>query len=317
VPIPILLLLALPASGKSELRRYLEVLGDDGCRDLGLGPTVQLDDYPYVALMRSISRSLIGRGEGPVFFASDDLPFSDARDWLTLIHLLNEDHRSVIDGVTQPRDPGRWILERLDRARVLAGTAPLTEGLSRETVAAVTDACRSPASDIAAALTHQRCREDSTIIVEFARGGPLGTAMPLPHPHGYLASLAALSPAILDHAAALYVRVTPEQSRTKNRERARPNGEGSILHHGVPETVMHRDYGTDDFMWLLETSDRGGTISIEKDDRSFHLTSAVFDNREDLTTFLRDDPAVWPADKVSRLHARLRTALHSLQTSPT
>ena len=51
--IDILLLLALPASGKSEVRRYLANLTPAQCRDdFHLGPTVQLDDYPYVHMMR-------------------------------------------------------------------------------------------------------------------------------------------------------------------------------------------------------------------------------------------------------------------------
>jgi hypothetical protein len=312
VSIPILLLLALPASGKSELRRYLDLLDERQCRELGLGPTVQLDDYPYVALMRSMSRTLAALGREPVFFPSDELPFIDAHDWLTLIHLLNEDHLSVIDGLAWPHDPGRWMIERLDRARILAGVPALTEGLGRDATAALAEASRAPASDIAAALVHQRCTEDSTIVVEFARGGPRGSTMPLAHPRGYVHSLAALSPAILDHAAALYIRVSPEQSHAKNLERARPDGEGSILHHGVPETVMDRDYGTDDFLWLLETSDRHGTLRVEKDYRAHHVPAAVFDNREDLTTFLRDDPDDWPTDMVTALHSRLQAALGAL-----
>jgi len=42
-----LLLLALPASGKSEVRTYLTAR--DPAR-FHMGPTVQLDDYPYVHL---------------------------------------------------------------------------------------------------------------------------------------------------------------------------------------------------------------------------------------------------------------------------
>ena len=49
----VLLLLALPASGKSEVRRYLASLTPEQCRrDFHMGPTVQLDDYPYVHMMR-------------------------------------------------------------------------------------------------------------------------------------------------------------------------------------------------------------------------------------------------------------------------
>ncbi len=64
-----LLLLALPASGKSEVRRYLAKLTPDQCReDFGLGPTVQLDDFPYVHIMRRIDEELGRRGQETLFF---------------------------------------------------------------------------------------------------------------------------------------------------------------------------------------------------------------------------------------------------------
>ena len=67
---------------------------------------------------------------------------------------------------------------------------------------------------------------------------------------------------------------------------------------------MHEDYGTDDFLWLLE---RGGgdTIEVELEDATFLLPAAVFDNREDHTSFLRSDPASWDAADVEALHADL------------
>src|SRR5437870_13004024 len=87
----VVLLLALPASGKSEVRRYLAHLAPDQCRgEMHLGPTVQLDDYPYVHLMRRVSQELRRRGHDGVLFDSDDLPMKEPRDWGTLIELLNE-----------------------------------------------------------------------------------------------------------------------------------------------------------------------------------------------------------------------------------
>src|SRR5215510_6941663 len=69
--IDVLLLFALPASGKSEVRRYLASLSPEQCRDeLHLGPTAQLDDYPYVHLMRRVSQELRKRGGDGVFFDS-------------------------------------------------------------------------------------------------------------------------------------------------------------------------------------------------------------------------------------------------------
>ena len=88
-----LLLLALPASGKSELRRYLAHLEPQvAVEDLHLGPTVQLDDYPYVHMMRRIAQELTLIDGDPVFFTDDASSFAEPRDWGTLIQLLNEDY---------------------------------------------------------------------------------------------------------------------------------------------------------------------------------------------------------------------------------
>ena len=51
----VLLLLALPASGKSEARTYLASLSPEECEQhFGIGHTVQLDDFPYVHIMRRV-----------------------------------------------------------------------------------------------------------------------------------------------------------------------------------------------------------------------------------------------------------------------
>ena len=64
----VLLLLALPASGKSEVRRYFASLTPEQCRnDFHMGPTVQLDDYPYVHMMRRVSQELRKSGGAAAF----------------------------------------------------------------------------------------------------------------------------------------------------------------------------------------------------------------------------------------------------------
>src|SRR5439155_10257299 len=94
--IDVLLLLALPASGKSEVRRYLAHLTPEQCRDdFHIGPTVQLDDYPCVHMMRRVSQELRARGQDGVFFDSDDQPMKEPRDWGTLVELLNEDYADL------------------------------------------------------------------------------------------------------------------------------------------------------------------------------------------------------------------------------
>ena len=158
--------------------------------------------------------------------------------------------------------------------------------------------------------------QGATTVIEFARGGPEGAEPPLPAPLGYQYSVAQLAPDILRRAAILYVWVTPDESRRRNLDRAKPGPEGdaSILHHGVPEVVMRGDYGMDDIEWLLEASGRPGTIAIDAWGERFEIPTARFDNREDRTSFLRADPSEWPADQVAEIHRHLTEALASLQT---
>jgi hypothetical protein len=81
--------------------------------------------------------------------------------------------------------------------------------------------------------------------------------------------------------------------------------------------VMLGQYGTDDMEWLLSQSDRPGTIRVERvvesggkyTTRVFHLKVGRFDNRQDLTTFVRAPREEWKPADIERLHAGLRAAL--------
>lgn len=307
-----LLLLALPASGKSEIRRYLGSLEPNVAKmDLHLGPVVQLDDYPYVHMMRRIDEELVRLHEPPAFFAALDRPFIDPRDWGTLIHLLNEDYSRLGTRLERQESAGAWLLERIDRARARVGmrsaTGKLANGTLGDLVEFLDGEAESLFVDLAAALLSPV--EGSTVVIEFARGGPDGAAMPLESPHGYGYSLGRLSEAIKTRASILYVWVTPGESRRRNAERARPGleGDASILFHGVPEEVMLRDYGTDDLIWLTE---QGGGGSIEVGGHTIPV--AVFDNRVDRTSFLRADQDKWTGDAVDALHEDLSAALGTL-----
>jgi hypothetical protein len=311
--IEILLLLALPASGKSEVRRYLEHVDPDVAEtDFLLRPTVQVDDYPYVHLMRRISEEQAARDLEPAFFRSPDTPFIEAADWLTLIHLIDEDVHTLGRRTDHDPDP-EALLDRLDRARARAGLVGVAPEGRNEVATAIAD----DASDLAAGLpvVEPDRLAESSIVIEFARGGPEGATMPLEYPFGYRHSLAALDPSILDRASILYVWVTPEESRRRNRERAVPgaDGDASILHHGVPEEVMRHDYGTDDIAWLEATSPVPGTLSVDRGDLGRHRLPFVrFDNRADLTSFLRADPDDWAASDVDRVHEALSRSFRSL-----
>ena len=310
--IDILLLLALPASGKSEVRRYLASLSPRVAHDdFHLGPTIQVDDYPYVHLMRRVSQEQRRLGFEPAFFDGNDEPFREPGDWLTLIHLLAEDVAGLGTIRKHPASP-QALFDRLITARARAGVGDgiLAGG------AAMAAALTPEAAAIAAGLpvvAPERVAE-ATIVVEFARGGPAGAIPPLPHPLGYLASLPALGSAILERASILWVVTDPEESRQRNRERNRPGPEGdaSILYHGVPEVVMAHDYGMDDLGWLMDTSPVPGTIAIDSDDETCLLPIARFDNRIDRTSFLRDEPAIWPVASVTALHHELSVAFAAL-----
>jgi len=84
-----ILLFSLPASGKSEVRRYLASLTPDQCRnDFHMGPTLQLDDYPYVHLMHRIDDELKANGLGYAYYHGPSRPFRDNWTWAVLIELL-------------------------------------------------------------------------------------------------------------------------------------------------------------------------------------------------------------------------------------
>jgi hypothetical protein len=299
-PFDTVLLLALPASGKSEIRRYLASLPIDvALDDFGLMPMVQIDDYPYVHAMRRISQETRRLGMGTAFFKADDAPFDDTRDWGTLTVLLDEDFRELSTR-RAVGDPASWLLDRLDRARATVGAPTLFEDRSERLESAIA----GDAAELVAGLPDP-VEGSRTVVVEFARGGPEGASMPLPAPTGYRYSLSLLSPDILARAVILYIWVTPEESRRKNRDRGRPGADGSILHHGVPEVVMRTEYGVDDMAWLLETSEVPGTVTIEAHGRTYWIPTVRFDNRVDRTSFLRADPEHWSRRDVDALHGQL------------
>jgi len=314
--IDVLLLTALPASGKSEVRRFLASLTPEQCRDeMHLGPTVQLDDYPYVHLMRRISQELRQRGQDGLFFDSDELPMKEPRDWGTLIELLNEDFDDLVKRHRPaPGSAATWLFDRLDAARRKVGARPalgqLEPAVRRALVDALESECQELLRDKNAGIPDSL--KGHTVVIEFARGGPDGASLPLPSPLGYRYAFGTLSEQLLQRASVLYVWVTPEESRRKNIERTDPNDPGSILHHGVPMAVMLGDYGCDDMAWLLEHSDRPDTVKIEAYGRVWHLPVARFDNRVDKTTFVRAERAEWREPDVRALHDGLAEALGRL-----
>jgi hypothetical protein len=307
------LLLALPASGKSEVRRFLEYQDAQTCAErFHMGPTVQLDDYPYVHLMRCVDVAMADMGEEPIFFQADDGSFEDPIDWGTLIALLNEDFEDIRNKeIRKPTDPVRWFFDRVDRARAAVKGKAAFGCIKEDTRAALastlTEEIVTLLNDWNSSIPESL--EGKTIVIEFARGGPEGSTMPFPLGFGYGHSLSLLSSSILDRAMILYVWVTPEQSRQKNRERARPGADGSILFHGVPEHVMIHDYGCDDMEYLVERSAVAGTVEVASRGANHQIPVGRFDNRKDLTTFIREAPEHWDERDVDRLRDGLARTL--------
>ncbi|MDD4005409.1 MAG: hypothetical protein PHW69_09460 [Elusimicrobiaceae bacterium] len=309
------LLLALPASGKSEVRRFLDLQTPDACRkDFHMGPTVQLDDFPYVHLMRRVDDELEKLGHRRLFFASGAKPFIDPIDWGTLIELINEDYADLHSAkIEQPASAARHLMDRIERAGKKVGAPARLAGLDEAVAKTVAAAIEEEAAQLLKDKHNAyQPLEGKTKVIEFARGGAHGSAMPLEKPFGYQYSLGCLSEEILSRSVILYIWVTPEESRRKNQARSNPADPGSILHHGVPIEVMMNDYGCDDMDWLERNTAKAGTVTVKAHGKTFHLPIARFDNRVDKTSFLRADQKEWDAKAEADVRSAIKAAMDKL-----
>jgi hypothetical protein len=312
----VMLLLGLPASGKSEIRRFLANLDKETLiKDFHIGDTIHMDDFPYVYLMRRIDSLLEKNNYQRVFADSEELPFKDPRDWGTLIHLLNEDYYDLLSKKTvRPVSYTKALFGRIDNAgskvHIPQRLANLDPQIIQKVEGELEVEARKLFDDKFAFCSDSL--EGKTIIIEFARGGAQGSRLPLDPPFGYQYSLMQFGDEILDKSVILYNWVTPEESRRKNSDRADPNNPGSILHHGVPMEVMLKEYGIDDIEWLENNSDLEGTIKVKKGSKVFHVPVAFFDNRNDKTTFLRQDTSLWDKEHVEEISKSLKAALDRL-----
>lgn len=318
-----LLLLALPASGKSEVRRYLGSVPADVClTDFHMGPTTQLDDYPYVHFMLEVDKLVadVFRMKR-IFFQDKDQPFRDLYEWWTLIELLNEDYADLLKGQAEvPKAAAMHLFRRIDRAARLAGAMPKLGKLPGDVQWMLADRLEAEARHILerkqAGIPESLAGQ--TLVIEFARGCPAGATFPLDPPIGYEHSIRRLDQRILADASILYVWVTPEQSRANNARRAvpPPGREKDVeMYHGVGMDVMLHDYFGDDMRGMVSAA--GGDerhIIMEAHGGMFQMPVAFFDNRQDLTRFVQDnpDPASWPEAAKAALHAGLKSAMDSL-----
>lgn len=322
-----ILLLALPASGKSETRTYMGSLTAQQCeQDMHMGATLQLDDYPYVHMMHRFDNEMKARGLDYVFYKGPDRPFINPCCWGVLIELLNEDYHNLLNKIThETENAADWLMDRMDAAMEKCGMNPALGMIPHRLRKEICAACEKDARTELDIL-NKTCSQDrtgKTIVIEMARGGENGAAFPLCPPRGYQYSLEKLSNELLQNATILYVKVTPEESRRKNIERGLPNAEGSILNHSVPMEVMLEEYGCDDMEYLINQSDKANTVRIDKlinDGKRFEMVHhyipvAFFDNSADLTTFVRQPKEKWAAEDVKKIHEGLKTALANCATA--
>jgi hypothetical protein len=312
----VLLILALPGSGKSEVRKFLNTFSNDQLEQhFGLKDTIQLDDFIYVHMMRRISEELSNKKLDPIFFISPVNPFANAQEWGTLMHLLNEDFEDLLsEKVINTSSPVEYIFNRLDLARVKAGLDAPFKKMDKKLKKELSSLLKKDAIELINEKNSQikKGYNDKTIVIEFARGGADGSSFPLPKPFGYQYSLSLLNEKILNNSSVLYVWVSPEESRRKNEARRDPNNLGSILNHCVPLAVMYNDYGCDDFNYLLSTSKYPNTITINAHNKRFYLPATRLDNRDDKTTFVRFDKSMWSDKDVADLENSLKDAFKPL-----
>ena len=318
--IPIVLLCALPASGKSESRAFLRSLPVEQSRaEFKIGfPTIQLDDYPYVELLKFIDKDLQSQGFERPFYYSEYYTFINPYTWGVLIDMLNEDYHALISKqIFTTSNPTKWICDRFVSIFEKRGCGNPFAKIPSNAMELMYDHLNVHCRKMIDARNQsiQSYTPDRTIIIEFARGGGCGYQrhpdfFPLPEPFGYQYSLAQFCPEILSSCAMLYIKVTPEQSFQKNLSRAPPPGwTGSTdIFHCVPDCVMFCDYGCDDVDYLLKISDIPNTITIG----DYHIPVGVFDNTEDLTTFCRGDPKDWPKESIEKIHKAMTAAFVGL-----
>ncbi len=319
-PLNVLLFTALPASGKSEVRKYLDnVNKETALKEFGIGDTIQFDDFPYVHMMRLISNELINKGLEGAFFRSPVLPFKDAHEWGTLIQLINLEYEDVAlqRSVSESDSSAEWIFDRIDKARARINQPPVFSKLAPSIRRSLASVLEKEAAKIVKNLNQNVALglANKTVVIEFSRGGASASAMPLPAPYGYNYALSQLSPEILEKASIFYIQVAVEDSLEKNTVRSNPNDPGSILNHKVPLAVMYADYGCDDMFYLKNKSSKPHTVSIQSHGKTYLLPIGIFDNRDDKTTFVREDKKLWKKEHVAKLHTALQKTFSELRSS--
>ena len=178
----VVLLQALPASGKSEVRNFMAHVEPKRLQEeFHIGENLQLDDFPYVHMMRRIDDELAAMGCDRVFYPGEE-PFKDGRDWGTLCNLLNEDYHDLMNrNVIKCDSAAQLLFARIDRAALAAGIMPrlglLDEKVRAKLAGILEKEARKMLDEKHAG--YPESFDNKTIIIECARGGPDGAEMPL------------------------------------------------------------------------------------------------------------------------------------------
>ncbi len=109
---------------------------------------------------------------------------------------------------------------------------------------------------------------EHTALIEFSRGKEHG---------GYKSAFQHLSEEVLQKAAILYVNVTYEESRRKNRRRFNPERPDSILEHGLPDEKLERLYKEIDWEEISAGNPKFITI------KGIQVPYVVFENMPEKT----------------------------------
>ncbi|MBR1919794.1 MAG: hypothetical protein IJ831_09245 [Spirochaetales bacterium] len=312
----VILLQALPASGKTEVRKFLANIDTEKLlREFHIGATLQLDDFLYTNLMRRIDSELQALGFDRLFYCGDDQPFIDGRDWGTLGMLLNEDYHDLMNrNVVLCDSAARFLFDRIDMARMAVGLEPSLSLLDRIIRNKVAERVETEARLIIQKKQDQypSSFDNRTIVIECARGGADGSPMPLEGSNGYQYALPIFSNEILEKAAILYIWTTPEEARRRIGFRTDPDDPNSAMHHEVPMPVMNANYGCDDMDYLIRSAERPNTITIQAHGRKYHIPVGIFDNRVDITSFLRETPDKWDSQKILDVSKAIRKATDTM-----
>ena len=331
--LPILMFCALPASGKSESRRFFKSLKKEEMAQFHLGDsTTQVDDYPYVDALEKIDvfcRETLGT---TIFKDPNTRLFLYSYEWGTLTYLINDDYLDIkkLDNKIPKEyeeDPVKWLFKRYDDASEKTGKIPRRfEELEKKTDKAKFEEFKKKCFDLCNNLLHDKYNnipnslEGKTIIFEFSRGGAKGSKFPLEAPKGYEYTLSLFDDDILNNANILYIWVTPEQSFSKNKQRELEGLQGKSqtvstqlsLNHGVPDSVMINEYGTDDFEYLINLSSNGKYIPIKKNGKEFKVKAGRLDNRNDLTSDFRKPQKDWTKEQIEKMTEAMKKAFDAL-----